>query len=87
VSLRHQIDQIDDDILSILAKRMRISLEIAQYKKEHDMSVLQAGRYDEILTNRTKQGIEMGMSEDFVKTIFEAIHAESVRRQMDVINK
>jgi chorismate mutase len=87
VSLRHQIDQIDDDILSILAKRMRISVEIAQYKKEHDMSVLQAGRYDEILTNRTKQGVEMGMSEDFIKTVFEAIHAESVRRQMDVINK
>jgi chorismate mutase len=87
VSLRHQIDQIDDDILCILAKRMRISVEIAQYKKEHDMSVLQAGRYDEILTNRTKQGVEMGMSEDFIKTVFEAIHAESVRRQMDVINK
>jgi chorismate mutase len=87
VSLRHQIDQIDDDILSILAKRMRISVEIAQYKKEHDMSVLQAGRYDEILTKRTKEGVEMGMSEDFIKTVFEAIHAESVRRQMEVINK
>jgi chorismate mutase len=87
VSLRHQIDQIDDDILSILAKRMRISVEIAQYKKEHDMSVLQAGRYDEILTNRTKQGVEMGMSEDFIKTVFEAIHAESVRRQMELINQ
>jgi chorismate mutase len=66
---------------------MRISVEIAQYKKEHDMSVLQAGRYDEILTKRTKEGVEMGMSEDFIKTVFEAIHAESVRRQMEVINK
>jgi chorismate mutase len=51
------------------------------------MSVLQAGRYDEILTKRTKEGVEMGMSEDFIKTVFEAIHAESVRRQMEVINK
>lgn len=86
-SLREQIDQIDDDILAILAKRMRISMEIAQYKKEHSMSVLQAGRYDEILTKRSLQGKEMGMSEEFIKEVFEAIHAESVRQQMDVINR
>ena len=86
-SLRHQIDQIDDDILAILAKRMRISTEIAQYKKENSMPVLQAGRYDEILTKRSKQGCEMGMSEEFIKEVFEAIHAESVRRQMEVINQ
>ena len=86
-SLRHQIDQIDDDILAILAKRMRISTEIAQYKKENSMPVLQAGRYDEILTKRSKQGSEMGMSEEFIKEVFEAIHAESVRRQMVVINQ
>lgn len=86
-SLREQIDQIDNDILAILAKRMRISMEIAQYKKEHSMSVLQAGRYDEILTKRSLQGKEMGMSEEFIKEVFEAIHAESVRQQMDVINR
>jgi len=86
-SLRHQIDQIDDDLLCILAKRMRISIEIARYKKENDMPVLQAGRYDEILTKRSQQGAEMGMNEEFIKTVFEAIHAESVRRQMEVYNR
>jgi hypothetical protein len=29
----------------------------------------------------------MGMSDEFIKTVFEAIHAESVRRQMEVINQ
>ena len=85
--LRHQIDEIDDKILEILAKRMRISGEVAQYKKENAISVLQPGRYDEILTKRSEQGERMGMSAEFVKEVFEAIHTESVRKQMEIINK
>lgn len=85
--LRHQIDEIDDKILEILAKRMRISGEVAQYKKENGISVLQATRYDEILTKRSEQGIQLGMSAEFVSKVFEAIHAESVRKQIEIINK
>ena len=85
--LRQQIDEIDDKIIEILAKRMRISKEIAQYKKEHEMPVLQAGRYDEILTQRSQQGAQLGMSEEFIKEVFEAIHGESVSHQMQLINQ
>lgn len=85
--LRRQIDEIDDAILQILAKRMRVSCEIAVFKKEHDVQVLQAGRYDEILTKRSLQGKELGMSEEFVKEVFEAIHAESVRKQLTIVNE
>lgn len=85
--LRQQIDEIDNKIIEILAKRMRVSKEIAQYKKDHDMPVLQAGRYDEILTLRSQQGAQLDMSEEFVKEVFEAIHGESVRHQMQFINK
>lgn len=85
--LRHQIDEIDDQIIAIMAKRMRISGEVAQYKKEHSIPVLQAGRYDEILTKRSEQGASLGMSSEFVKEVFEAIHAESVRVQMELLNR
>lgn len=87
VDLRQQIDEIDNKILEILAKRMRVSREIAQYKLEHAMPVLQAGRYDEILNKRSEQGVAFGMSSEFVKEVFEAIHGESVRTQMQHINK
>jgi len=84
--LRKQIDEIDEKILEILAKRMRISGEVAQYKKENSISVLQAGRYDEILTKRSEQGSAMGMSAEFIKEVFEAIHAESVKKQLSIVN-
>ena len=84
--LRQQIDQIDGEIIEALAKRMRVSREIGQYKKEHSMPVLQTGRYDDVLNTRARNAEEMGMSGDFMKTVYQAIHEESVRQQIEVLN-
>ncbi len=85
--LRKQIDELDNDLMSLLAKRMRVCREIGQYKKEHNMTVLQANRYNEILEKRGAQGALCGMSADFIAQIFEGIHEESVRQQLEIINK
>ncbi len=85
--LRKQIDEQDDKLLDLLSQRFRVCREIGQYKKEHNMTVLQTGRYNEILDKRGAQGTLCGMSEQFVKAVFEAIHEESVRQQLEIINK
>jgi len=85
--LREQIDEIDNELLAILAKRMRVSREIGQYKKEHNMPVLQTGRYDEILEKIISNAVKMGMSAEFMKTVMEAVHEESIHQQMDVLNE
>lgn len=84
--LRQQIDQIDNELIETLSKRMRISREIGQYKKEHRMPVLQAARYDDIMQSRVKLAEEMGMSGDFMKIVLSAIHEESIRQQIEVLN-
>lgn len=85
--LRHQIDDLDNQIMDVLSKRMRVCREIGQYKKEHNMTVLQPARYNEILDKRGAQGALCGMSPEFAAKIFESIHEESVRQQMEIINK
>lgn len=85
--LRKQIDEIDMNLTEMLAKRMRIAREIGIYKKEHDMPILQTSRYDEIIHKRVDQGVTMEMDGDFMKEVFEAIHAESVRQQMNIMDK
>ena len=82
-----KLDEIDNQLIDLLAKRMRVSREIGQYKKEHNMTVLQAQRYNEILSKRGVQGSLCGMSSEFTTNIFEHIHEESVRQQMEIINK
>lgn len=84
--LRQQIDELDNELLEVLNKRMRVSREIGQYKKEHRMPVLQIGRHDEIMQSRAALAEEMGMSGDFMRTVLSAIHEESVRQQIEVLN-
>jgi chorismate mutase len=73
--------------MDILAKRMRVCREIGMYKKDHNMTVLQTSRYNEILSKRGAQGSLLGMGAEFVAKVFEGIHEESVRQQMEIINK
>jgi chorismate mutase len=87
VVLRQLVAQLRYEYMQALAKRMRVAREIGTYKKEHDMTILQTGRYNEILEKRGSQGALCGMDAEFIKKVFEAIHEESVRQQMEIINK
>lgn len=84
--LRQQIDQINDELLELLARRMRVTCEIGQYKKEHKMPVIQQTRYNDLMERLVKNGEELGLSEDFVRSILVAIHEESVRQQLEIVN-
>lgn len=48
---RNQIDAIDDEIVRLFQQRMDIASEIAAYKKEHNLPILQAGREREKLAD------------------------------------
>ena len=64
--LRKQIDELDNQLMDLLAKRMKVCREIGEYKKQHNMTVLQANRYNEILNKRGAQGALCGMDPEFV---------------------
>ena len=83
--LRRQIDEIDEQLLSLLSKRMRISQEIGTYKKEHNMPILQSGRYNEILDKRGKMGKALDLNPEFISEIMKSIHEESVKVQMEIM--
>ncbi len=86
-TLRKHIDELDNSLMELLTKRMRICREIGEYKKQHNMTLVQTVRYSEILDKRGAQGSLCGLGADFVKRIYEAIHEESVRQQMEILNK
>lgn len=85
--LRGQIDELDNQLMELLAKRMRVCREIGTYKKEHNMTILQTNRYNEILDKRGAQASLCGMSPEFAAQIFEHIHEESVRQQLEILNQ
>ena len=81
-SLRTDIDHIDAELLDLLAKRMEVSKKIGEYKKAHNMMVVQLGRHDKIMKERTEMGEKLGLPKAFTGKIMSAIHEESVKRQL-----
>ena len=86
-NLRTKIDKLDNELLDLLKKRMKISEAIGKYKFENNITILQTRRYDEILTKRREKAVEKGLNPDFVIDIFESIHEESIHCQNEVMNK
>lgn len=81
LAYREQIDQLDDELLSLLGRRMQISQQIGEYKSQHNISILQLIRWSEILHNVSSKGHGLGLSEDFISQYINAIHLESIRHQ------
>ncbi|MDL2231214.1 bifunctional 3-deoxy-7-phosphoheptulonate synthase/chorismate mutase type II [Porphyromonadaceae bacterium OttesenSCG-928-L07] len=79
--LRVEIDTIDDELLEILSRRMQISLEIGQYKKRNNITILQPDRWAKILQRVIDEGEGKGLPREFIETIFNAIHEESINQQ------
>ena len=83
--LRVQIDKLDNEIMEIFEKRMKISDEIGTYKKKNNIAILQSKRWDEILMRHVVNGEKKGLSEEFTKRIFYAIHQESINHQEQIM--
>jgi 3-deoxy-7-phosphoheptulonate synthase len=84
--LRQQIDVFDEHLLDLLEKRMKVAETIGQYKKENNITILQATRWDEIINRVMSKTRAKGLSAEFIDTIFKAIHQESINHQMKIMN-
>jgi len=85
--LREQIDKLDDKLIQIFEKRMRVVEEIGKHKKENNITILQSQRWDDIVRNRINLGSRKGLSEEFILKVFQAIHQESINKQTVVMNR
>ena len=79
--LRGEIDDIDSELLQLLARRMEVSAQIGEYKKNHNVTVVQMDRWKKILADHVSTGEEMGLSPVLINKVFEAIHQASIERQ------
>jgi len=67
--LRKQIDKIDNSIINLLAKRMKIVEKVGEFKKKNNIQVFDKERWQDVI--KSKKG--------FVKKIWEVIHDEALK--------
>jgi chorismate mutase len=84
---RQQINQVDDEVLQLLSNRMKIAEQIGQYKKDHNITILQTARWNEVLERVCRKGEKLGLSKEFITQYFDAIHMESIKHQDAIMNQ
>ncbi|MBR5299099.1 MAG: bifunctional 3-deoxy-7-phosphoheptulonate synthase/chorismate mutase type II [Bacteroidales bacterium] len=85
--LRAKIDVIDENLLYALGSRMKISRQIGEYKRDNNIAIIQASRWDSLLGKVVEKGKEYGLTEKFLNDVFNAIHEASVEIQNEIISK
>jgi chorismate mutase len=85
-TLREQINQVDDELMTLLGQRMKLSDKIGEYKRANDITILQTNRWNEILERAFQTGEKIGLSKEFITKYFDAVHLESIQHQNKVMN-
>jgi chorismate mutase len=85
--LRNRIDSIDAELLETLSARVAIVKEIGRYKKENNVTALQINRWSKLMEDRVNIGRKLDINENFVKTLFQLIHEDSVRMQTEIMDE
>ncbi|CVK16626.1 3-deoxy-D-arabinoheptulosonate-7-phosphate synthase [Apibacter mensalis] len=84
---RGEIDELDNQLLGLLAARMDVAKKIGTLKKEHNVAIFQPDRWNVLKKLAIRNGERMGLSEDFLEHLLVSIHKESVELQNKIMEK
>lgn len=87
MGLREQIDSLDREIFQLLAERMNVAEKIGRIKRDNNVRILQSSRWEDIVERALTRSASLGLSEQFLRTLLDAIHIESIDRQNRVMNE
>jgi len=76
--LRQQIDDLDDQVLTILAKRFEVVKRVAAYKKEHKLPVVQEDRMAGVVTRLATVHKSAEMTPEFISKLYRLIMNQAV---------
>lgn len=84
---RGEIDELDNQLLGLLAARMDVAKKIGNLKKEHNVAIFQPDRWNVLKNLAIRNGERMGLSEDFLEHLLVSIHKESVELQNKIMEE
>jgi chorismate mutase len=78
-SLRKQIDEIDDSIVNLLVKRMKVVEKVGRLKKQHNLPPLDSSRWQQVINSKMEKAKSLGLNPEMVKKIYNLIHEEALK--------
>lgn len=83
--IRCLLDEVDDELIQVLARRMDLVRKLGFLKKEENLSVLQFGRWNSVMERCLGLAAKKDLDMDFVQKLLNCIHAEAIRVQKSIL--
>ncbi len=78
-ALRAQIDELDRELLAVVARRLAVCEHVAQLKEGNGLPVIQPDRVRDVLTVRRQWAIDAGVDADFAEQLMRVLLSETHR--------
>jgi chorismate mutase/isochorismate pyruvate lyase len=84
---RHRLDGIDDEIARLLGERLQICREVAVYKSEHEIPMMQPDRVKVVRERYLARGAEHDLPEQFTSDLFDLLIATTCRLEDELMDR
>jgi chorismate mutase len=82
---RRRLDEIDDQIAGLLGERFAVCRDVAQYKREHAIPMMQPERVREVRARYLARGAEVDLPRDFTNDLFELLIGATCKMEDELI--
>jgi chorismate mutase len=82
---RRRLDELDNEIARLLGERFQICREVADYKSEHEIPMMQPDRVVEVRQRYLDRGAAVELPEDFTAALFELLIAATCKMEDELM--
>jgi 4-amino-4-deoxychorismate mutase len=84
---RRQLDRLDEQIAKLLGERFQTCREIAIYKREHEIPMMQPHRVREVRARYLARGVDVDLPADFTERLFELLIGATCKMEDELIDQ
>ncbi|HVO53166.1 MAG TPA: chorismate mutase [Solirubrobacterales bacterium] len=84
---RDRLDVLDDEIARLLGERFQICREVAVYKSEHEIPMMQPGRVEIVRNRYLERGAEASLPADFTADLFDLLIAATCKAEDELMDE
>lgn len=84
-SFRRRLDELDDQISQLLGERFDVCRDVAAYKREREIPMMQPERVNEVRQRYLERGAQADLPSTFVEELFDLIIAATCAMEDEII--
>jgi chorismate mutase len=83
---RRRLDELDEQIVGLLGERFSTCREIAMYKRDNEIPMMQPGRVVEVRERYLSRGADANLPSDFAEALFDLLIVATCKMEDELID-